>query len=76
MFVFSWSFGFKPPGWGAGNEHPKKVMELLIEFARLMGSPIDFPMSSRLFDKLKLVQASFRGAQSLICIVSWSVIRN
>jgi len=40
-----------------GNEHPKKVMELLIEFARLMGNPIDFPISSRVFDKLKLGHA-------------------
>ena len=39
-----------------GNEHPKKVMELMIEFAQLMGGPIDFPISSRLFDKLKLGQ--------------------
>jgi hypothetical protein len=39
-----------------GNEHPKKVMELLIEFAQLMGDAIDFPISSRLFDKLKLGQ--------------------
>jgi len=41
----------------SGNEHPKKVMELLIEFAQLMGCPTDFPISSRLFDKLKLGQA-------------------
>jgi len=39
-----------------GNEHPKKVLELLIEFAQLMGCAIDFPISSRLFDKLKLGQ--------------------
>jgi len=33
-------------------------------------------IASMFFNKLKLGQASFRGARSLICIVSWSMIRN
>jgi len=39
-----------------GNGHPKEVMKLMIELAQLMGCAIDFLISSRLFDKLKLGQ--------------------